>query len=98
MYGATIGKLGILSFPATTNQACCACSELKGITKLFLFYYMLSQRDSFINKAGGGAQPNISKEIILKTHIALPPFVEQLRITKKIEKLFSIIDSISAEL
>jgi type I restriction enzyme S subunit len=24
MYGATIGKVGILTFPATTNQACCA--------------------------------------------------------------------------
>ncbi|MBI1791144.1 MAG: restriction endonuclease subunit S [Acidobacteria bacterium] len=24
MYGATIGKLGILQFPATVNQACCA--------------------------------------------------------------------------
>ncbi|WP_290017500.1 restriction endonuclease subunit S, partial [uncultured Alistipes sp.] len=27
MYGATIGKIGILTFPATTNQACCACVE-----------------------------------------------------------------------
>ena len=25
MYGATIGKLGILTYPASTNQACCAC-------------------------------------------------------------------------
>ena len=25
MYGATIGKLGILNTPATTNQACCVC-------------------------------------------------------------------------
>ena len=24
MYGATIGKIGILTFAATTNQACCA--------------------------------------------------------------------------
>lgn len=23
MYGATIGKLGLLSQPSTTNQACC---------------------------------------------------------------------------
>lgn len=29
MYGATIGKLGILSYPATTNQACCACTVFK---------------------------------------------------------------------
>ena len=34
MYGATIGKLGILTFPATTNQACCACSPLDGINNV----------------------------------------------------------------
>ena len=38
MYGATIGKLGILTFPATTNQACCACIEFNAIIQLYLFY------------------------------------------------------------
>lgn len=28
MYGATIGKLGILTYSATTNQACCACKPV----------------------------------------------------------------------
>ncbi len=27
MYGATIGKIGILTYPATTNEACCACVD-----------------------------------------------------------------------
>ena len=31
MYGATIGKIGILTMPATTNQACCACISNNGI-------------------------------------------------------------------
>lgn len=39
MYGATIGKLGILTFPATTNQACCACIEFNAIAQLYLFYF-----------------------------------------------------------
>ena len=30
MYGATIGRLGILQIPATTNQACCACELFYG--------------------------------------------------------------------
>lgn len=25
MHGATIGKIGVLGIPATTNQTCCAC-------------------------------------------------------------------------
>ena len=65
MYGATIGKLGILTFPATTNQACCACSPLDGINNHYLFYYLLSQKDNFVYRSVGGAQPNISKEKIV---------------------------------
>ena len=44
MYGATIGKLGILTYPATTNQACCACEIYTGIEKEFLFYFLLSHK------------------------------------------------------
>ena len=94
MYGATIGKLGILTFPATTNQACCACIEFNAITQLYLFYFLLSQRSAFISKGGGGAQPNISKEIIVSTFIPLPPLHEQQRIVEEIEKWFALIDQI----
>ncbi|MDO4932572.1 MAG: restriction endonuclease subunit S [Prevotellaceae bacterium] len=94
MYGATIGKLGILTFPATTNQACCACIEFNAIIQLYLFYFLLSERSAFISKGGGGAQPNISKEIIVNTFIPLPPLSEQQRIVQKIEELFSVLDNI----
>ena len=94
MYGATIGKLGILSFPATTNQACCACIEYFAITQHYLFYFLLSHRDMFIAKGGGGAQPNISKEIIVNTAIPLPPLAEQERIVTEIESLLALIDEI----
>ena len=94
MYGATIGKLGILSFPATTNQACCACIEYFAITQHYLFYFLLSHREMFISKGGGGAQPNISKEIIVNTAIPLPPLAEQERIVTEIETWFALIDEI----
>ena len=93
MYGATIGKVGILTFPATTNQACCACSEYF-IDKMYLFYFLLQERNKFIYKAGGGAQPNISKEIIVDTFIPLPPLSEQRRIVAKIEEVFGELDRI----
>ena len=54
----------------------------------------MSQRTAFIAKGGGGAQPNISKEIIVKTYIPLPPFLEQQRIVAEIERWFSLIDII----
>ena len=97
MYGATIGKLGILTFPATTNQACCACIEYFAITQSYLFYFLLSHRDMFIAKGGGGAQPNISKEIIVNTAIPLPPLAEQERIVTEIERWFTLIDQIEQD-
>ena len=94
MYGATIGKLGILTFPATTNQACCACIQYDAVIQGYLFYFLLSQRNEFIAKGGGGAQPNISKEIIVGTEIPIPPFAEQKRIVLEIERWFTLIEQI----
>ena len=94
MYGATIGKLGILTFPATTNQACCACIEYHAVIQSYLFYFLLSQRTMFISKGGGGAQPNISKEIIVNTTIPLPPLAEQQRIVTEVQRRFALINQI----
>ena len=92
MYGATIGKLGILTFPATTNQACCACNTLFEADKLFLFYFLMSERKKFTSRAEGGAQPNISKEKIVNTLFPLPPLAEQKRIVEQIEKALAKVD------
>ena len=97
MYGATIGKIGILSFPATTNQACCACLDYK-IDKMYIFYFLLSNRINFVSIGGGGAQPNISKEKIVNTTFPLPPLAEQKRIVSKIEELFHQLDMIEESL
>ena len=91
MYGATIGKIGILTFPATTNQACCACVDYKAVTQKYLFYFLLSHKEEFIRLGGGGAQPNISKEKIVETFIPIPPIAEQGRLVNEIEKLFSLV-------
>ena len=92
MYGATIGKLGILNIPATTNQACCACILFAGLSPKYLFYHLMSQRKNFIKLGEGGAQPNISKEKIVNYLIPIPPLSEQHRIVAKIEELMPLVD------
>ena len=92
MYGATIGKLGILEVPMTTNQACCACIPFDGLYNKYLFYFLMGNRKNFIKMGEGGAQPNISKDKIVNYPIAIPPFAEQQRIVAKIEELLPLID------
>ena len=94
MYGATIGKLGIVTFPLTTNQACCGCSPYKGIYNLYLFYYFMSAKKVLIGKAEGGAQPNISREKIRNSLIPLPPIEEQQRIVERLEAMLPLCEEL----
>ena len=88
MYGATIGKLGILNIESTTNQACCACITYNGIYNRYLFYYLKSMRNNFIRMGSGGAQPNISREKIVNYIFPLPPLEEQKDIVKLLDNIF----------
>lgn len=92
MYGATIGKVGIMGVEATTNQACACAVCTPCIGYRFLFWYCLSQKQIFIDKGKGGAQPNISQIIIKEHSFCLPPINEQRRIVARIEELFAKLD------
>ena len=96
MYGATIGKLGILKIPATTNQACCACVAFSGIEIKYLFYYLLAERDNLKKRGAGAAQPNISREKIIAYLFPLPPLSEQKRIVAKVEELMNLVNKLES--
>lgn len=92
MYGATVGKVGILGIEAATNQACACGKCSSAVDYKYLYFYARSQKDIFIDKARGGAQPNISQEIIKSHPIPIPPIIEQQRIVDRIESLFAKLD------
>ena len=93
MYGATIGKTAIFGIDASTNQACACAICHKELDNHFLFNFLKSKKDYFLYNAKGGAQPNISQEIIKNTLIPLPPtLAEQQRIVQRIESMFAKLD------
>lgn len=94
MYGATIGKTSILGIDAATNQACAVGVPIDGITtSQFLYLYLRSQKQPFIEAGKGGAQPNISQGTVKNWLIPVPPFNEQLRMAEKLEGLLNRVDN-----
>jgi type I restriction enzyme S subunit len=98
LYGATVGKLGILSRPAATNQAVCAIFPSEAIDTKFLFWYLLAKRPWLIGQAAGGAQPNISQGVVRSLMVPVMPLGAQHEIVAEIEKQFSRLDEAVANL
>jgi type I restriction enzyme S subunit len=98
LYGATIGKVGLTTYPVTTNQAVAFCTPCEGINSHYLARYFLSIREKLISLGQGGAQPNISQIILKQQIVPLPPLAEQRRIVAKLDRLTTRIARARAEL
>ena len=89
MYGATVGKLGIIKEEMCTNQACCnMVVDSNKCNYKFLYYSLLYNRESIINLANGAAQQNLSVGVIGDYEINLPSLEEQ----EKIADILSSLD------
>ncbi|MCU9600890.1 restriction endonuclease subunit S [Pallidibacillus thermolactis] len=80
MYGATIGKMSILKEDSATNQACCAILPNEKYNTEYLYYQLSFLKNKLINRGAGGAQPNISQDIIQTFPVPLPNKNEQQKI------------------
>ena len=86
MYGATIGKVGILDINTAVNQACCVLSESKLLNKKYSFYSFISAKKTLIALSAGGGQPNISQDIIRRLKMPVPPIEEQCEIVRFLDE------------
>ncbi|MCZ8129110.1 MAG: restriction endonuclease subunit S [Microcystis sp. LE19-114.1B] len=94
MYGATIGRLGILGITACTNQACCALANPILLDTKFVFYWLWMRRNELIILSSGGGQPNINQEKIRSIKIPAPPLPEQQKIAEFLDQETGKIDKL----
>ncbi len=97
MYGATIGRLGILGKEAVCNQACLALSCNNILFNKYLFYLLLSMRDDLIKLASGGGQPNVNQEKLSSLRLSAPPLPEQKAIATFLDRETGTIDNLIAK-
>ena len=87
MYGATVGQVGILCNPMTTNQAICGIFPNETFTPIYLYHFLLSKKPEYLEIATGGAQANISQNIVRDTVVSCPPLTLQQDFASKIESI-----------
>ena len=102
MYGASIGKVGLLNIETTVNQACCVLSDSVNLLQKFAFYVFINEKENLVKKSKGGTQPNISQEIIKSHYIPLPPLPEQRAIVTYLDdkcgKIDLLVEKLKAEI
>ena len=79
LYGATAGKVSLLSFEACSNQAVCGVIPNDNNMTIYTRYYLASLYEHFITLSSGSARDNISQDTIKNTVLPIP----QQKILKK---------------
>ncbi len=98
MYGASIGRTGVVAIPMATNQAIAfAYVDEAKIVNMFLLTYLQTQKQRFIEAGQGAAQPNISQTVLKDWSILLPPLAEQRRIVDVVSSVDAYVDALQQQ-
>jgi len=95
MYGATIGMLGLLTQPSSTNQACCAIIQRDQVkSNYFILNWLLENREYILSFRMGAAQENISQMIIKNLLVAVPKDKDLIEFNIEAEPIYQLIKNI----
>lgn len=97
MYGATVGRLGVLGIAATTNQACCALAGPVNADALYIYYAMQAAKPHLLALADGGGQPNINQDKLRQLRVPCPPVREQREIVVHLDRETAELDAAIAD-
>ena len=71
MYGATAAQVAYIYCETTTNQACCNMICHTKNDAAYLFFHLLANQEDVKKLANGGAQENLSQELIAQQPIVI---------------------------
>jgi restriction endonuclease S subunit len=71
MYGATAAQVAYIDCETTTNQACCNMICHTKNDAAYLFFHLLANQEDVKKLANGGAQENLSQELIAQQPIVI---------------------------
>ena len=91
---APIGYVVIADKPLSTNQGFKSLYPFIDISKEFIYYFLLAEKEKIKLFASGTTFQELSASAFSKILIPLPPIAEQHRITQKVEQLLTIVDTI----
>jgi type I restriction enzyme S subunit len=98
LYGATVGRLGVLDLDASTNQAVCGIRPDADVDTWWLFYVLREGRQRLIDAGKGGAQSNISQGIVRDYLVPVPPLGVQRSVVAGIERRLSVAERSIADI
>lgn len=95
MYGATIGKLGLLSQPSTTNQACCAIIQKDEIkSNYYILNWLIENREYVLSFRMGAAQENISQQVIRNLLVSIPKDSDLKIFNQEMKPIYQLIKNL----
>jgi type I restriction enzyme S subunit len=95
MYGATIGKLGLLSQPSATNQACCAIIEKDELrSNFYILNWLMENREYILSFRMGAAQENISQQVIRNLFVTIPSISELKLFNQEVKSIYCQIKNL----
>ena len=98
MYGASIGRTGIAGVQMATNQAIASAQvDESKIEGRFLLLFLQSQKEHFVSRGAGAAQPNISLGLIRSWPVLLPPLHEQQRVVALIDSFDRQVEDLRSQ-
>jgi type I restriction enzyme S subunit len=98
MYGATAGTVATLGIEAATNQAICAIEPGADLCEIYLAALLRHLTPFLVAKRVGGAQPNLSQNMIRRLEIPVPPIEQQHQYADRVAAVENLKESLAASL